>query len=471
MVSDLAINSEAAHIGTVSTDLGSDRALILRLVRFGIFCLPLLAFTIPDRDSPLAFASIDALAFGKIIALLVVAVIGGLLLLRQLVDAKVSWDQSDLTTEPRVWVVLRAFMPYFVFLGWAIFSVLWTPRPSVTLGQAGGMAGLLMIASLVSLLSFTKDGTEMVLKSLVWSLLLFGALLLAIHILEPNLSGLDRRMLIAGSDGVVHPTAAAANSSLGLLVAVSCWLVQRYQWAGRLAFAAICIHGTVLFLASSRTALGMTLITIPLLVVISGDNRRRAWIGMGMAAVALVMLLVDPGFRLFSTSENVGLSYVTRGQSLTQLQKFSGREEMWSKVWDEYLESPVKGHGYFLTSSTGEMEVWDMKANHSAHNIYLQVVSGTGVIGLTLFLIAMATLLKRFLTLRNGDAAARRMFQMLLVVMVWFFGWSLLSASFMGPVRSESVCFYTFLGLGIGQWVRMDATVSPTQHSGELANA
>ena len=61
MVSDLAINSEAAHIGTVSTDLGSDRALILRLVRFGIFCLPLLAFTIPDRDSPLAFASIDAL--------------------------------------------------------------------------------------------------------------------------------------------------------------------------------------------------------------------------------------------------------------------------------------------------------------------------------------------------------------------------------------------------------------------------
>ena len=466
-MSDLTVKSKASMVRTVSTQVPSDRESMLRVVRFGIFCLPLLAFTIPGRDVPVSFGSIDALAVGKVLALLVVVSFGSLLLVQQFHGGRSRGCQPS----PEARTVLWAFVPYLMFLGWAALSVLWTANVSVSLGQAGGLASLLIIALLVGLLAGTKAGIERVLKSLAWSLLMFSSIVLMVHFLAPGLSGLDRRMLITGADGLVHPTAAAANSSLGLLVVLMCWLVQRYSWAGRLALVAVCVHGTALFLTSSRTALGASLVTIVVMFFISGDNRRRAWIGMASALLALVMLVTDPGFRVFSDPESVGVTYVTRGQSFTQLKALSGREEMWSKVWDEYLKSPLKGHGYFLTSSTGEMEVWEMKANHTAHNIYLQVVSGTGLIGLGLFLIAVGTLLLRFLKLRQGDAASRKMFQMLFLVMLWFFGWTLLSASFMGPVRSESVCFYTFLGLGVGGCVRMASSGTSLGRRREIADA
>ena len=127
----------------------------------------------------------------------------------------------------------------------------------------------------------------------------------------------------------------------------------------------------------------------------------------------------------------------------------------WTKVWAEYLKSPVLGHGYFVTSETGEMEVWYMKANHAAHNIYLQVLAGTGGVGLAIFLVAIGSLCCKFSMLRLGDGQSRKLFSMLVFVFVWYLGWSLLSTSFMGPVRSESVVFFTFVGLGLGQLARV----------------
>lgn len=466
-MSDLVLNPKPSIAASVSTPRRPERQAMLGVVRFGIYSLPLMAFTLPERETPLSFGSIDALALGKVVALLVVTLFGGLLLLRNLLEVRQAREMRGGNVESSLPEVLRALAPCFVFLGWAILSVFWTARFSVSLGQSGGMTGLLVMASLIGVLACTYHCTEAVLKSLCWSFLGFSGLVLMVHLLAPTLSGLDRRMLITGNDGVVHPTAAAANAGLGVLVVLLCWLVQRYSWSGRLTLIAVAVHGSVLFMASSRAALGMTLVSVSVLLFLSGDNRRRAWLAMASGLFALAVLLTDPGLRLFSKPGNVGVSYVTRGQSFSQLKDLSGRDEMWTKVWEEYLKSPWKGHGYFLTSSTGEMEVWGMKANHTAHNIYLQVIAGTGAIGLLLFMIAMGSLLARFARLRTGDLECKRMFVMLLVVTLWYLGWSLFCASFMGPVRSESVLFYTFIGLGVGQCVRMNVA----QRRGVTADA
>jgi hypothetical protein len=49
------------------------------------------------------------------------------------------------------------------------------------------------------------------------------------------------------------------------------------------------------------------------------------------------------------------------------------------------------------------------------------------------------------------DPAGRRLQQLLVVVGVWYLGWSLLSESFMGPLQPESVFFFAALGLAVGQ--------------------
>ncbi len=465
---ELAVQNDLNTRGVMLQTQSHDNELMMRVIKVAVFCFPFIAFTLPERDSPISIGSIDALALGKLLALVTVLGLGSMILAKQWLQAREQSHQPYVRNEPIFFRVTAALLPYFAFLGWAILSVAWSPRVSISLGQAGGVTSLLIVSTLVALMAAKAGGTERILKCLCLSLLVLGFFVLMMHFAFPGLSGLDRRMLIAGEDGIIHPTAASANASLGLLLATCCFFVQKYSWAKKLLIAAIIIHGPVLLLASSRAALGMTFVTIPLCLFLTGDNLRRAWLGLAGGVGGLLLMLTNPGFHSFTSNSNLGVSYIMRGQSITQLKALSGREEMWTKVWDEYLKSPLKGHGYFLTSSTGEMEVWDMLANHTAHNIYLQVLSGTGIIGLLLFLIAIGTLLFRFLKLKDGDSASRHLLIILGLVMLWFAGWSLFSASFMGPVRSESIVFYTLIGLGVGECIRIAPMRSPLnrkQHS------
>lgn len=442
MSSDAALTTQ---FGRATSPFEMDaRRHLTRLATFAICCLPILTFTTPGRPSPSSLAFLDGLAMVKLVVLLVVFGIGLPLVLLTI-------------REKSKRAVLLPLVPYYLFQVWAVTSVLWSPLPSVTIGQAGGLTALLVLASAVALTASGSADLERMLRTLSKTLFVFSLFVLAIHIVAPSYSGLDRRMLVAGNDGVVHPTAAGANSSLGLLLATICLFVFRYPWALRGAILAFAVHGAVLFFASSRTALGMALLLIPVIVFLYTTQRTRALMLVGAASVALCFVLFDPGFGSLLDSESVGAKYITRGQSADQIKAVSGRAEMWSKIWNEYEKSKIVGHGYFVTSEKGEIEVWYMMANHTAHNIYLQVLVSTGAIGLALFLTAILVPLKRFGTLFFGDSQARKVATMLTFVCIWYLGWSLLSTSFMGPVRSESVFFFTMLGIGAAQLIRSPA--------------
>ena len=87
-MSDLVLNPKPSIAASVSTPRRPERQAMLGVVRFGIYSLPLMAFTLPERETPLSFGSIDALALGKVVALLVVTLFGGLLLLRNLLEVR-----------------------------------------------------------------------------------------------------------------------------------------------------------------------------------------------------------------------------------------------------------------------------------------------------------------------------------------------------------------------------------------------
>ena len=48
-------------------------------------------------------------------------------------------------------------------------------------------------------------------------------------------------------------------------------------------------------------------------------------------------------------------------------------------------------------------------------------------------------------------ADTRRLAAILALTVVWYFGWSLLNESFMGPVQPESVVFFCVLGMAVGR--------------------
>ncbi len=413
-------------------------AYLNRITTFGVWALPILTFTIPSRLEPSTFASLDALAIVKLLILLVVFFGGSAALLARLGDAKTR-------------VVLRPLYPFYLYFAWAMFSVLWTPRPAISIGQAGGLASLLVLASLIALVATRQDRTESLIRMLGQMLLAFSIFVIAGQLFFPELSGLDRRMMIGGNSGIVHPTAAGSNASLGLLISVLCLFVGKYEWSLRAALIGGVVHGTVLFYASSRMSLLMAALTVGMVLFFYASNLVRAATISLFAGLLLVIVLVDPSFGSVLDSKSPTVQYITRGQSTRQLTKVSGREEMWTKVWREYTKSKWIGHGYFITSEEGAIEVWSMKANHTAHNIYLQILVSTGVIGLLFFLAAIGNLVVKFSRLVRGDRSMQNLATTLAVFAIWYLGWSLLCVSFMGPVRSESVVFFALIGIAMGR--------------------
>ena len=111
----------------------------------------------------------------------------------------------------------------------------------------------------------------------------------------------------------------------------------------------------------------------------------------------------------------------------------------------------VFGHGYFVTSETGKLDVWNHVHNHTAHNLILQILASTGALGLLVFGMAIARVVLTISGLRSGDVVQRRIFFILAISGIWYLGWAQFGVSFMGPVRPESIYFFVLLGIGLGQ--------------------
>ncbi|WP_390881387.1 O-antigen ligase family protein [Thalassoroseus pseudoceratinae] len=215
-------------------------------------------------------------------------------------------------------------------------------------------------------------------------------------------------------------------------------------------------HTMVLVLSANRLCFLVNAITLLTVFYFYGS---RLLTSISLATLCILgtsYLLIDPYFSLFESLGSNVVSYASRGQDVSQLSALSGREEMWTAQWKSFLESPVIGHGYFVTSKEGQMYVWYNWANYTAHNLVLQVAVTTGVVGLTLFLLGLVrSYLKATYQLRHKPNY-RRLGDFLGLIGMWYLGWSTMNESIMGPVQPESVFFFVMLGIAIGNATSSD---------------
>jgi O-antigen ligase len=247
--------------------------------------------------------------------------------------------------------------------------------------------------------------------------------------------------------GLVHPTSAGATASLGLTLLALTSVVWRQRRAGWLLAVGAPIHLALLLFAASRTAIGVTFL---LLVLIACTMLPRIW----QAAMAVVLssllalyLFADPAFVFGDSMRNTAFEYLTRNEPTEQLQSLTGRTDLWAAVWQEFLASPIQGCGYFVTSQTGMLDVWSGPANRTAHNVFLQVLASTGLVGFVLFLWGIVRPIRIAARTLTDSEDGRRLGRLLLLIGVWYACWGQLCASFMGPIQPESVAFFCCLGL------------------------
>ncbi len=433
--------------------------------------LALVSFSLPGREAPQSAGGVDPIALAKLaIRMAVIAWFGGIWYWTVLAGVRQAHGKTNWATflATGQWAS-PVLIPWMAFVVWSFTTIAWSPLKAVSAGQWLGLAALVVFSQVVALRYQTAEpaGSRRAPSSLQtnrWVVLirqlslilgLYSFLVLAVHGAAPQMSGLDRSVSLAGSNGLVHPTAAGATSSLGIVLNIFLLLrgLSRGRW---LLYASTLVHLAVLLLSASRAALAVTCLTLAICCLLLVRRQTRGWLMFGSGMVVLLFLIVDPGFELLAGGLSGTAEYVQRGQSIEQLRGVSGRVEMWQAVWDQFEKSPWIGHGYFVTSSDGQLDVWDGPANHDAHHLVLQVLVSTGVVGSVILAWATWRGLRHLLAsllrgVRNGqDQRSRDLSWLLVVFGIWFAGWGQGCVTFLGPIRPESVFFFALLGLLAG---------------------
>ncbi|MCC9608053.1 O-antigen ligase family protein [Blastopirellula sp. JC732] len=404
-----------------------------------IWALGLLCFSLPGRLSPEGVSSVDLIAVGKLGARALIVLVAAWILIQRKLDFRAGAP---------IW----AMTPLLFWLGWSVLSVFWSPLLIVSVGQVCGMAAILLLAAVIG--CGPASALPNFVSHTLWMLFAASLATLLLHLVNPELSGLDRALDIPGSDGFVHPTAAGATASLGLVLGVLARFVWPRNFTSWAASSTFVVHFAVLILASSRSAFAAGAVVCVAIAIWSIEPRKLGWPLLLLGAGILGYMLLDPGFRETREILSLGIGYMQRGQTVTQLKDFSGRLEMWEAVGAEFSKSPWIGHGYFCTSAEGKLFVWNSWSNPTAHNILLQLLATGGIVGTLLFLWGMCRAFGKALldvVLAPDNLTYQPMIAFLLF---WYLIWTFGCVSFIGPIRPESVVFALILGIAIHPYVR-----------------
>lgn len=422
----------------------------LQIAIGAVWVMVFFSFTRPGR--PTASAIADPIALFKLLSCGAVVSLA-------------AWYLSLTLQMNRTRRLMSQVLPFAAFFMWSVLTVTWSPNKMVSVSQLISLLSLYAVCVCTMIGCRTQREMARIFVHLCLAVFAVNCLLLAVHLVNPQLSGLDRTETgLAGANGLIHPTAGGANAALCIMLVFCGALIWRERTVAKYFMPIVIVASAVLFFAASRTALAMVSLTLPLAVLIGTNLREKGMLLVGCCVAAIVFMLVDPGFAVVDRFAEKATDIARRGETTKQLATFNGRSAMWAAIWDEFKKSIVLGHGYAITSERGEFFMWEKTQNHSAHNLPLQILVSTGVIGASLLTWAFAKSMVPAFLIEPANNHLARIRRTVLLIFVWYVGWTQLCISFMGPLRTESVVFFVLLGILIATWHINDNVKERSMH-------
>ncbi|MBC7906775.1 MAG: O-antigen ligase family protein [Rhodospirillaceae bacterium] len=189
-----------------------------------------------------------------------------------------------------------------------------------------------------------------------------------------------------------HPIPLADIGALFTFAVAMLWSQAR-SFGPRLGFAILVLMGVVtVFLTQSRTP---PLVMIAAVLVFLAYRRGGALLLVPTVTLCLgSVFLVESMGGLANVLPPDVLESFSRSGSSKEVLTFSGRMSIWSTVMDRIAQAPVLGYGHAAGMALFKgFARW--KITH-AHNLYLQALLYTGVIGFTLLMGVFVCQLRMF---------------------------------------------------------------------------
>ena len=397
-------------------------------ILFVCWLLSFTAFQQYGRTSPMQFAELDWIGVVKIIIRGLSTVILAIILLK-----------PQMVQERRL--VSRKLLPMMIFAVWAMVSTLWSPLKMNSLGHASELLMCVMLAAASGIYFSDERYYSVFFKHLSIIILLFSAISLYLFYKFPSAEGWEDS---GRPFGFATANLAAQISGLGLIILFVFSILWEMKWSRLLLIPGVAIEGWFLIKLGSRIALLATaVIVIGSLLFI---RKRQYLAGMFFLLGIMGTLLICFGW--FENIISSAGTYIMRSQTRDELLTGTGRIEVWQKYFAFFRISPLIGNGYFTLVPMAADKSGQMVG---AHNIFLGVLSGTGLIGGLLFAWGILSPLAAVWRRLRINPAERRLAILILVSMVWFFATSQTETTLLGPISPVTIGFYVILGVAAGK--------------------
>ena len=248
-----------------------------------------------------------------------------------------------------------------------------------------------------------------------------------------------------------HATDGADTCGLGLVILIGTHFLLGNKMSKLLLIPGVLTYAVLFVLVQNRFIMVLDPFIVLTILVLAAKRKIIFGIVAVVAFVGPLVLIADGYYGTLSEITGATAKFADRHDSAS-VGSFSGRDEMWALILEEFKYSPIIGHGYMVTSRKGEFECWYETRNHDAHNQMLHVMVTTGFVGLGLFLFALAIPIKLIWQslLRKGEPGKSA--RLIAFVFAWLLMWGLLNVSFSGYINASFITFYTVMGLAIAQF-------------------
>lgn len=262
-----------------------------------------------------------------------------------------------------------------LLVGWTAVSLLWTRDMPATIVTV--MTAAQLVAMLLLLWEFTDDESQ-------WRLLLaafvLGCAIAAVQMVLAAATGRTSPDPARFSAGDTNPNDLSQMLLVALPVATHLGLSAARRSARVAAWAALPLLLSATLLTGSRQAvlvLPLALLLVPVAVWRLGGGAKIAF-----CVVAAVAVLVTASLVPTATVDRLG----SVGQELVQ-GDLGGREQLWASATATVQAGPLTGVGAGALPRVIER---DVGFPVGAHNSFLSLAAELGLVGLGLFVLALA---------------------------------------------------------------------------------
>jgi O-antigen ligase len=419
--------------------------------------------SIPDRSNSLVYGNANEIAKQRNL-MLHLTMLGMYGVIITIIDGNIEWALKyklasrafamgllifiNLTCISRTPIrrVLYHFRYLILFLAFAAGSASWSALPSHSLKQTFSLALMILFSMTVARLVKSPRHVSIVFAHLTAALLL-RAVIMLVAFARYGTGAFTR-----GKMGQFwHATDVADTAALGLLVIVVAYFIGKYEWSKLIWVPIGVVFGVLTLLAQNRLSVVLTPAMILVVLMMTSSKKIIFWGAFAVVCILPIGLVTDAVLGISDSAASAAQALADRDATGKSIWSFSGRDELWAVIWQEFKNAKLKGHGFMVSSARGEFIVWYELNNWDAHNAILQLLVSTGLIGLSLFILSCWAPTKLVLkSLFQGEDKGR-LARAALVFGIWLFFWGLLNVSCAGYINSSQFVFYSVIGVVVGR--------------------